>query len=122
MQPTADEMEGKVIEGMVETVPVATAPRPSSRTAELKAKIAESLIKAGAMPADLSPPPDMNPETGEVPDNGITPEMIRSAIAAAASADEVKELTSDVKAANWPDEVKKEIGALMRARIKALSE
>jgi hypothetical protein len=48
--------------------------------------------------------------------------MIRSAIAAAASADEVKELTSDVKAANWPDEVKKEIGALMRARIKALSE
>jgi hypothetical protein len=105
---------------MVETVPVATSPRPSSRTAELKAKIAESLIKAGAMPADLSPPPDMNLETGEVPDNGITPDMIRSAIAAAETADEVKELTGDVKAANWPDEIKREIGVLMRARIKVL--
>jgi hypothetical protein len=120
MQPTADEMEGKVLEGLVEAAPVQSGPRPSSRTAELKAKINESLIKAGAMPADLSPPPDMNPETGEVTDNGITPDMIRSAIAAAETADEVKELTGDVKAANWPDDIKKEIGALMRARIKAL--
>jgi len=120
MQPTADEMEGKVLEGLVEAAPVQSAARPSSRTAELKAKIAESLIHAGAMPADLSPPPDMNLETGEVPDNGVTVDMIRSAIAAAETADDVKELTGDVKGAGWPDEVKKEIGALMRARIKAL--
>jgi hypothetical protein len=119
MQPTADEMEGKVLEGLAEATPVRSE-RPSSRTAELKAKINESLIKAGAMPADLSPPPDMNLETGEVPDNGITPDMIKSAIAAASNADEVKELASDVKTANWPDEAKKEIGVLMRARIKAL--
>jgi hypothetical protein len=108
----------KDVMGTVETS--GPAQRSSSRTAELKAKIAESLIKAGAMPADLSPPPDMDPDTGEVPDNGITPDMIKSAIAAASNAAEVKELASDVKAANWPDEVKKEIGALMRAKIKML--
>jgi hypothetical protein len=108
----------KEVMGTVETS--GPAHRPTSRTAELKAKINESLIKAGAMPADLSPPPDMNLETGEVPDNGVTVDMIKSAIAAASNADEVKELTSDVKATNWPDETKKEIGALMRARIKAL--
>ena len=46
--------------------------------------------------------------------------MSSAAIAAAATVDEVKELTGDVKSAAWPDDVKKDIGGLMRARLKAL--
>lgn len=111
----------KEILGTVETS--GPSPRPSSRTAELKAKINESLIKAGAMPTDLSPPPGMDPETGEVStgvDTRITPDMIRAATATASTADEVRELVGDVKSAAWPDDIKKEIGGLMRAKIKAL--
>jgi phage recombination protein Bet len=123
MQPTADEMEGKVLEGLAEAAPVQSGPRHSSRTAELKAKINESLIKAGAIPADWSPPPGMDPETGEVlspVDAGITPDMVTAAIAAAVTVDEVKELIDNVQTASWPEEIKKDVGKLMRARIKTL--
>jgi hypothetical protein len=114
------------------------APRPASRTAELKAKVHESLLRAGAVlspepapaPAEASPPPDMDPDTGEVIppapvealDPDLTPDLMRAAIAAATSADEVKDLVSDVKTTHWTEEVKKEIGALMRAKIKELSQ
>lgn len=68
-----------------------------------------------------APPAGMNPETGEIVEpTGITKAAVISAIDAATTVADVKELVADVPA-DWPDADKKEIGARMRARVKELS-
>ena len=121
VQPTAEEMEGKIIDlspshDSAET----TGPTPKSRTEALKSKINESLIKAGAMPAIIpdEPPAGMNPETGEIPPPDIGVDALLAAIAACNSPADVKELAKD--ASHLSDSEKDQVRQAMRARIAEL--
>ena len=114
----AEEESDKVVTGTAETT--GPAHKPASRTDALKAKINESLIKAGAMPAIIpdEPPAGMNPETGEIPHPDIGVAALLAAIAACNSAADVKELAKD--AGHLSDSEKDQVRQAMRARIAEL--
>ena len=113
---TPDELES------IQLVPETTGPAPksASRTETLKAKINESLVKAGAMPAIIpdEPPAGMSPETGEIPPPDIGVAALLAAIAACNSSADVKELVKD--AGHLSDAEKDQVRQAMRARIAEL--
>lgn len=114
----AEEERDREVIGTAETT--GPAHKPASRTEALKAKINESLIKAGAMPAIIpdEPPPGMNPETGEIPPPDIGVDALLAAITACNSPADVKELAKD--ASHLSDSEKDQVRQAMRARIAEL--
>ena len=114
----AEEERDREVIGTAETT--GPDPKPASRTEALKAKINESLIKAGAMPAIIpdEPPAAMNPETGEIPPPDIGVDALLAAIAACNSPADVKELAKD--ASHLSDSEKDQVRQAMRARIAEL--
>lgn len=114
----AEEESDREVVGTAETT--GPAPKIVSRTETLKAKINESLVKAGAMPAIIpdEPPAGMNPETGEIPPPDIGVNALLAAIAACNSPADVKELAKD--AGHLSDAEKDQVRQAMRARIAEL--
>lgn len=114
----AEEESDREVVGTAETT--GPAPKSASRTETLKAKINESLVKAGAMPAIIpdEPPAGMSPETGEIPPPDIGVAALLAAIAACNSSADVKELVKD--AGHLSDAEKDQVRQAMRARIAEL--
>ena len=114
----AEEESDREVVGTAETT--GPAPKIVSRTETLKAKINESLVKAGAMPAIIpdEPPAGMSPETGEIPPPDIGVAALLAAIAACNSSADVKELVKD--AGHLSDAEKDQVRQAMRARIAEL--
>lgn len=103
----AEEEQDKPREVMGSVETSGPAPRPASRTAELKAKINESLIKAGAMPA-IIPEEAIDNETGEIQPPNEFPTIL-NAFAAAPNRTSLKSLKPRVLELQepWQAEAKK---------------